>query len=166
LGEGPHESGDILVSAIWLTPDQADIDWENLVSAFESYSLKHYQAALVPANTAVEARLAKLINAAMKPRVPSSKKLGDFLQGAATYSHQLNILLPLLVDLAGAPKLSNPIRGQLNKLRRLRNAFSHEGRLEHPLGDGEAAELMCSSLFAFEYLRLVAPLLVPKTEAE
>jgi hypothetical protein len=87
-------------------------------------------------------------------RYAAGESVKHFLDDAATYSHQLNVVLPLVAALGGAPRLPDHIRGLLNRLRRLRNQIVH-GKLKTPLSQAEIAELLCSALFAFRYVDLV-----------
>jgi len=102
-----------------------DAAWPNLVTAFSHY-VGNYEASLIPANVAVEARLFRFLEHNLT-RVAANETIERFLTVHATYSHQLNVLLPLLVSHLGAPELSSDLRGRLNRLNSLRNDAAHRG---------------------------------------
>ena len=142
------------VLVTWVPHSQLDVSWGNLVDAFEAYAAGNYHSAVVPANVAVEAALSVFLFEYLA-RHAARDRVKRFLDDAATYSHQLNVLLPLVSALGGAPEIPDHIRGLLNRLRDLRNEIAHHGKLETPLSQGEAAELLCSALFGFRYVGLV-----------
>ena len=85
-------------------------------------------------------------------RTISNAYIKPFLDDAATYSHQLNVLLPLVAEWSRVPHLPDHIRGALNRLRRLRNDIAHRGKPEALLTPAEAAEVLCAALFGFRYV--------------
>jgi len=76
-------------------------------------------------------------------RTISNAHIKPFLDDAATYSHQLNVLLPLVAEWS---------RMALNRLRRLRNDIAHRGKPEALLTPAEASEVLCAALFGFRYV--------------
>lgn len=140
---------DIFVTWVPISPD--DAAWTNLVTAFSHYVAASYEASLIPANVAVEARLFRFLESNLS-RVAANETVERFLTAHATYSHQLNILLPLVVSHLGAPRLNEDLRGRLNRLNSLRNDVAHRGRCAPPLSKDECAELVTASLFGFRYL--------------
>ena len=84
------------------------------------------------------------------------KRIDDFLNNGATYSHHLNVLLPSLIGFIKAPELPAHIRGELNHLRDLRNQMAHEGKPEKEITPDEMAKCLCGALFPFHYLNIVA----------
>lgn len=143
----------VLVS--WVPHSPLDASWGNLVTAFEAYVAADYDAAIVPANVAVEAALSVFLFDYLARHKIANEHLRPFLDDAATYSHQLNVLLPLIAEWSHAPRLPDHIRGALNRLRRLRNDVAHRGKPETPLLQAEAAELLCAALFGFRYIGFV-----------
>jgi hypothetical protein len=85
----------------------------------------------------------------------SKSRVNGFLREAATYSHQLNIVLPLLCRIFQAPMLSDVILGELNRLNKVRNQIVHTGFPEHPLERAETARLLAAAFFGFWYVRMV-----------
>ncbi len=145
---------DARILSINYTPQGRNEAWQNLVDAFESYEQDRFQSTVVPANSAVESVLNRLLNDSLFG-IASKEQIEDFLQNAATYSYQLNMLLPALLKNTNAPKLPAHIRGALNRLRKLRNAVAHRGKTDSPLRKDETAELLCAALFGFHYVNVV-----------
>jgi hypothetical protein len=142
------------VLVVWISRTDPNEAWQNLVDAFESYEQDRFQSTVVPANSAVESVLNRLLNDSLFG-IASKEQIEDFLQNAATYSYQLNMLLPALLKNTNAPKLPAHIRGALNRLRKLRNAVAHRGKTDSPLRKDETAELLCAALFGFHYVNVV-----------
>jgi hypothetical protein len=144
----------ILVTVGWM-PQSADNDsWQNLVEATESYINGHYPSMIIPANVAVESAMSRLLTGYLEHFV-SKERVENFLDNAATYSHQLNVVLPVIASLKSIPLLPEHVRGALNKLRSLRNELSHSGVLEQQLDRAKSAELLCGALFGFHYVQYV-----------
>lgn len=152
----------ILASVTWVPRSPGDEAWRNLIDAFHAYAGRRYEAAIVPANVAVESRLSQLLGTFLG-RVAGKDRVEAFLETGATYSYQLNVVLPALLSFTKAPQLPAHIRGSLNRLRDLRNDLAHEGHLESPLERDDVARLLCAALFGFHYLNLVRPVLVGPT---
>ena len=87
----------------------------------------------------------------------SKGRVKDFVKDGLTSSVALNIILPLLCDLHGVKRLPDAIRGELNRLRDLRNQFVHDGLKKEEVSEYVAAELLSAAMFGFEYLRYVEP---------
>jgi hypothetical protein len=135
----------------WVPTSPDDAAWTNLVTAFTHYVAANYEAALIPANVAVEARLFRFLERNLS-RIAANEMVEQFLTSEATYSRQLNILLPLVVSKLGGPQLNEDLRGKLRRLNRLRNDVAHRGHCAPPLSKDECAELVTASLFGFRYL--------------
>lgn len=148
----PREQTRVLVTIDWVENYNENILWQNLIEAVEAYSVNNLSAAVIPANVSVESRLTPIISKYLED-VISKQRTKDFLSQAATYSHQLNILLPLLAKIHGFPMLPDSIRGNLNALRGLRNELAHNGRLEK-IDKSTIGEMLCSATFGLTYLNL------------
>jgi len=145
---------EVSVFVTWVPHSELDDSWKNMVTAFEAYVEGEYSAAVVPANVAVESSLSITLNNCL-PQYVGKERTKSFLKDAATYSHQLNVVLPLLVGLLKLPVLPEQIRGLLNSLRGLRNDIAHLGATEKPIGKEQCAEVLCAALFGFQYVRLL-----------
>jgi hypothetical protein len=130
------------------------------VQAFAAFVSGNYPALVIPANVAVESRLSRLLSSTLTLRDIPSYRVEDFLTSAATYSYQLNVVLPLILNLLGVPQLAPPVRGALNRLRSLRNSLAHLGQLKAEISSAEAAELVAGALFGFRFLEVVEPALI------
>jgi len=149
-GKEPKETiVNVMVTWVPHTPD--DEAWQNLVDSFEVYSQGRYSRCLLSANVAIESRLMRLLTIYLK-KICSKKNVEDFLENAATYSHQLNVVLPLAAGQLGLPVLPEKIRGLLNRLRKLRNELSHSGKVRKQLNKDETSELIVAAFFGFHYL--------------
>lgn len=154
FGTGEIGEADVSVYVTWILHSADDESWQNLVDAFEAYASERYESTIVPANVAVESILSRFLTTFLG-RFTSKKQIEEFLSNAATYSYQLNVLLPLIVNLCDSIKLPEHIRGSLNKLRNLRNQIAHKGYIEVKLPKDDAAEILCAALFGFRYIRLI-----------
>lgn len=143
------------VLVTWLPPAESDIAWQNIVEAFEAFHIRRLSSTVMPANVAVESTLLQLLTESFVSKGISRKNIEECLENGATYSHQLNVLLPALVAFIGAPNLPDHIRGLLNRLRKRRNEMAHRGFLSSDFTDDEAADGLCAALFAFNYFNLV-----------
>ena len=77
------------------------------------------------------------------------------LEEGATYSHQLNVLLPFVAHSLGWPSLPDDIRGQLNTLRAHRNDVAHVGSGAEVPDYAECGRLLVAAPTAVHYLGLV-----------
>ncbi len=106
------------------------------------------------ANVAIEARLARLLTSFLEQFV-GKERTNRFLEQGATYSYQLNVLLPVFSSLRGVKPLPDLIRGHLNELRAYRNDISHKGVPSKKLDQNNMANCICAALFGFHYLNLI-----------
>lgn len=143
---------EVTVMVSWVPPSPDDDSFQSLVAAFEAYSNGRYQSMIVPANVTIESALSRLLTRYLK-HVVSKKYAEDFLENAATYGHQLNVILPVITNLQNLPHLPNPVRGSLNDLRNYRNQLAHSGVLKEKLTKKTTARLLCGSLFGLHYVR-------------
>jgi len=145
------DEADVAIYVTWVERSPDDTAWNNLVSAFDFYVDGDYEYSLVPANVAVESRLFRFIAKHLGAQI-AKIRVTDFLENHATYGHQLNILLPFIVQRLRGPNMPDPLRGRLNRLRDLRNQVAHLGRCETELSKDDCAELITAALFGFRYL--------------
>ena len=82
-------------------------------------------------------------------------RVGDMLSSVATYSHQLNVLLPMFAEYEKFPPLPDHIRGHLNKLGQLRNRLAHEGHIASGLTKIKVSNYICAAPFGLSYLHLL-----------
>jgi hypothetical protein len=140
--------------ATWIHNTWDDVSWTNLVDSFDAYAGNRYLEAVIPANVAVESSLSSILSAYLR-KYSARKNVKSFLQDAATYSHQLNVLLPVITELNNLPKMPGHIRGKLNRLRKYRNQISHDGKTDEELTKDDTSEIICGALFGFRYIQLI-----------
>lgn len=146
------ETVEIVSSITWIKYDTNDVIG-NLTEAFEAYSIGKISSSIIPANVSVESKLNGLLDKYLKQYV-GIEKVELFLESAATYSHQLNVLLPLIVAKENFMEFPDNLRGHLNKLRVFRNNIAHYGKFKKAISNDEVAEMLCASAFTLGYLRL------------
>jgi hypothetical protein len=159
MGDGSNGETQVNILVTWAPIDQLNYAWLSLVDAFEAYHAGLYHEAVVPANVEVESKLNALLSQFFN-RNATADSVRGFLINGATYGRQLSVLLPALVGLIDAPALPDEIRGKLSQLNRLRNEIVHTGRLASTPNRDEMAELLCSALFGYRYLKIIEPLLL------
>lgn len=143
------------LSVVWV-PKEFDKDgWRSLWSAFEAFARHDHQGVIVPANVAVELIADRLVWSYMET-VPgiSGENLKGFFDDV-TYSRRLNVFVPLLAHVSGAPALGADIRGALNALRNFRNDVGHRGKTKRELDRAETARLLCAAIFGFHYMSML-----------
>jgi hypothetical protein len=166
VGEGPHQTTEVHIAVTWIPTDAMEGNYaESLCAAFEAYSNGRYQDVIVPANVTVEVVLEKLMADFFSAGV-SRQRVDDFLSDGATYSYQLNAILPALTRRLGISPLPDEIRGQLNRLRGLRNQLAHRGMLDVPLNRSDAAACLLASFFGVHYIHFARPRLLGQESAE
>lgn len=151
----PRGPTKVAAMVAWMPPGESSVAWKSLVAAFESYSQGDFTSMVIPANSAVEVELSTLLRRVLESTC-GKDRVSDFLKSAATYSYQLNILLPVFAKWLGMPPMPDALRGRLNELRGERNAIAHGGAPEHEIDEKRAGELLCSALFGFKYVRMLA----------
>lgn len=154
VGEAPPQAGKCHIAVTWLAPSEDEVATHHFVDAVRQYSAARYNGVIVPANVAVESALTPAVAETIEVFC-SKENAGNFLKNAATYSHQLNVLIPITAHLVNAPKLPDLIRGKLNELRRLRNEIAHTGKPDTSVTKERAAELLTAALFGYYYARLL-----------
>ncbi|MGX4757416.1 hypothetical protein [Acinetobacter baumannii] len=140
----------VLVS--WFLPSDFDDAFINLFEAFEEYIHGNYLGVIIPANVAIETTIYRLMNEFLK-EFSSNKKVEEFLTNNATYGYQLSILLPMFLSFKGMEEISDQIIGNLNRLRKLRNEYAHNGKIKKIPSHIEIAEILTSCLFVFHYIK-------------
>lgn len=156
----------IAVMVTWIPQSEDDDSWANIILAFENYTMDPFgitklNSIVIPANVAVESKLTKFVDTYLTTFI-SKSRVKDFLVNGATYSSQLNVILPIISKITSVKELPSHIRGQLNRLRDLRNELAHLGKLRSQLERKDAALLLSASLFGFHYLQILEDKLLNK----
>ena len=159
----PQIETEVSVFITWVPHTADDEAWENLISSCRAYYSHQYASAVLPANVAVEARLSRLLTSFLEQFV-GNERVARFLEDGATYSHQLNVLLPAFATLKGVRHLPDQIRGHLNTLRSFRNDIAHKGAPAKKLEQNDMANCLCAALFAFHYLNLIEASMIESSD--
>lgn len=150
------------IGVTWVEHSPDDSSWTSLVDAFECFHDKDYTAMLVPANVAVESRMGRMLGDLLMKRVSLGKeRVERFLQDGATYGHQIDVLLPLIVAMTGAPPLRDRVAAGLKQLRTLRNAIAHRGEPGRKVDQDLAGELLVAALLGVVYVEMLREILLP-----
>lgn len=148
------------ISVKWVSDDSGCVSWVYLVDAFEALSAQRYWSVVVPSYVAFEIGLMPLVREALE-RFASSERVRAFVRNDLSSSSALNILLPTLCGLVGAPLLPAAIRGELNRAREVRNDLVHKGVAKTAVDEKTAAVSLCASIFGLEYINYIRPRLIP-----
>ena len=143
--------GQLNIFVTWFVRSAEDTRVRHLVEAARHLKAKRFDAAVIPSNTAAEAAISPVVREVLL-RFGARDHVENMLEKGATYSHQLNVLLPVVAHLANVPPLPAHVRGVLNRLRSARNKFLHTGRCP-PQTARTASEHFVAALFATEYAR-------------
>ena len=118
-----------------------------LLDAFTTSLEDRWTHAIVPALASVEIALVPqvldlLAKCSSRSAVKDAKR-------DLSFSLVLNVILPTLCDLTDTRKLPAKIRGQLNRLRKDRNHFAHDGIVRFDRKD--LNQFLCAAFFGQEY---------------
>ena len=151
--EGNAQEEVIAVAVTWV-PFHNDFKESRiyLTEAFDAWASQKHWSVILPAYVAFEIALIRVVKSAMERRL-SNERVADFLRDGLTSSVALNVILPLLCDASSVKHLPAPIRGEPNRLRKLRNELVHDGLAKDAVSKSLAGEMLCASVFGFEYLR-------------
>jgi hypothetical protein len=159
MGEKGLAKATLVNTAVtWVPNPKVDVIWDLLVEAFHRFYVAQLEAAIIPAHTAVEVAIGRLLTERIESAVPGRAE--DFLKKGATYGYQLNVLLPLLIRLKGMAQLPERIQQRLRQLNTFRNALAHSGEPKAPLVKGDVAECLTAALLAIHYVDVVRPKLL------
>jgi hypothetical protein len=156
----PLPAGDaqevIVAATVTWVPSHDDYkeSWIYLTEAFDAWASQKYWHVILPAYVAFEIALMRFVKTALEQRL-SKERISDFVRDGLTSSVALNVILPLLCDSSSVKRLPEPIRVDLNRLRKRRNELVHDGLGKDAVSKQLASELLCATVFGFEYLRYV-----------
>jgi hypothetical protein len=151
----PLDRNDVNVLVTWAPHSGEDDIKQILVDALFAIGRSDLRAAIVWANVAVETAVYRLIQPTLE-QIVGSKRAKNFLQDAATYSHQLNVVLPLMLHRSAAPTFPPERLGNLNRLRRLRNDLAHSAS-GVSLDRDEVLTCLCAAVLFVHYFDLIKP---------
>jgi hypothetical protein len=151
--EGDAQEEVISWCVTWVpSHDDYKESWIYLTEAFDAWASRKHWHVILPAYVAFEIALMRIVKSAMERRL-SKERIADFCRNGLTSSVALNVILPLLCDSSNVKHLPDSIRGELNRLRKLRNDLVHDGLRKDAVSQQLASEMLCATVFGFEYLR-------------
>jgi hypothetical protein len=150
---GDAQEAPIAASVTWVPwHDDCSESWIYLSEAFDAWASLKYWNVILPAYVAFEIALMRVVRTGMQRRL-SKASISDFIRDGLTSSVALNVILPMLCDLSNSKRLPDSIRGEINRLRKLRNDLVHDGLAKDAVSRELASEMVCATVFGFEYLR-------------
>lgn len=167
-GDQPSARSEVHCMITWFLAPTIDNGWQYLVDAFREYSAGQWRNAVIPANVAAESALflaAFQGLQACRLELPT-KEFEEFLVNKASYAYQVKLLLPLLADIKGIPRMPRPIISKLNQLRNARNDLAHRGVTKQELRQDTVAELLAAATFGFRYAHFFRERLGVETKNE
>jgi len=133
---------------------------DNFLAPFwqtEAYYKGSFPEAVVFASASVERSLFELCDIGLSELVGHGKRK-EFLENQCTFSGQINVLSKLICSDKKLGKIPEPLLGQLNRLRNLRNDAAHHGEFRNDVSADEIFKLIGVAIFAthlFRAMRLV-----------
>jgi len=149
-------SATISVLVRWISPENIG-EFYPLFSALEAYYKGSFPEAVVFASASVERSLFELCDIGLSELVGHGKRK-EFLENQCTFSGQINVLSKLICSDKKLGKIPEPLLGQLNRLRNLRNDAAHHGEFRNDVSADEIFKLIGVAIFAthlFRAMRLV-----------
>ncbi len=157
--EGEATDMQAQTTVTWAHHDADDEGRRSLNRALLALADGRLEDVVVPANVAVEVTLTRVLSEHLGRVGISRERVRDFMTAAATYSHQLNVLLPAVLHERGARRMPDHIRGLLNRLRDLRNDVGHRGESRTALTRDVVGECLAAAVFGFHYVQLAGEVL-------
>lgn len=150
----PSEPIPIACAVCWIHETDDTEPWLFLADAFEAIADWRLARMIVPAHSAFEVSLARLIRA-FGARFASRDRLDEFMVRDLTAAGALNVVLPIVCAQTDVPMLPDDVRGALNGLRKLRNQVVHDGLTDRSIDKGDAMRSLAGAVFGFEFVRVV-----------
>jgi hypothetical protein len=151
-GKPPFRKTSALITVVWTTRDRLPPPFDSLLESARLFYEVQIPASMIWANTAVESALSSYLELRLID-VVGRERVESFLVNAATYSHQLNVVLPLVAKLYDLPLMPEQVRGKLNSLNRLRNKIVHEGLNTLSIDYREAGSFLVTAVVAAQLVR-------------
>lgn len=140
----------------WFAPENIKGDLANmlLLDAFKFFLEENYRYMVISAHSAIEILQYKFFENFLKEHNVSKNKTENFLKDAATYSYQLDPLLPLITKIKEYPMFDDKILEGLKNLRKDRNNLVHRGQTD--ISDiTKLKKELISAFFAFKYFKII-----------
>ena len=148
--EGSSRKAKINIAVTWIPESIKFAPWQSLIEAIDAFAQKRYARIVIPANVFVETLTRSVLSEVMVKMLPR-ERVDEFLSNAASYSYQINVLLPIFATFLALQPMPEKVRGMLNRLRKLRNSVAHGRDQDIEIDRHEAAELLCAALLGSSY---------------
>ena len=148
--EGFNGKAKINIAVTWVPDAIKFAPWQSLIEAIDAFTQKRYARIVIPANVFVETLTRSVLSEVMTKTLPR-ERVDEFLSNAASYSCQVNVLLPIFATFLALQPMPEKVRGTLNRLRKLRNNVAHGRDQDIEITKHEAAELLCAALLGSSY---------------
>jgi len=121
---------------------------ENLTLAFDCFIQNDLEGMIIPASTSMEYLIMKTASDFMKKEgLPALPENG----GGLNKRHVVKNIIPMICKWKNLPFLKSHLEKFLNDLWRFRNEMAHNGHLQEPILQSDAAKMLCGMIFAFNY---------------
>lgn len=154
VGESPPLRQVVSVLINWVDKAAMDGADASLLAAVEAFNEKRHLDALVSAAAAVEVSVSPTLSAFLE-QFSSSEATSQLLRRAGA-DGKLDVLLPAVCRIVGAPVLPDAPAKALRGLRKLRNRAAHDGRLGQGASRKQIAEAVSGAIFCVEHARIAS----------
>lgn len=97
----------VTVSVVWISADEKPLPWRLLADAVVALERRQPNSVVIWACTAVEAAAYDFVDGQLRAAKIGTQRRRPFLEDQATFSGQLNVLLPLILHLRGATPIND-----------------------------------------------------------
>ena len=109
--EHVNKSAKVNIAVAWIPETINFAPWQSLIQAIDAFAQKHYAQMVIPANVFVETLARNALSELMVKNLPR-KRVDDFLSNGVSYSHQINVLLPIFATLWHSNRCRTESRGR------------------------------------------------------
>ena len=151
---GKIERGSLIrvqLNAHWVDTEFAPDAAQCIAQAVAAFGERRYDLVPVPANTAVELSVDRLLAERMNEVGITKKELAE-----SAYHAKLNTLVPRVSGHLNQPRLPDAVGEALNKLRQFRNEVGHSGRTKLAMTPELASQCLASAIFGVEYTAMLS----------
>ncbi len=136
---GNPESVTFTCLIVWTSGGRREPAYDLLLAAVRAEENADRFGTVIAANAAAEIAIGVAIDEWLSSFKIGKERRGRFLSDEATYSAQVDVLLPIVCETIGLPRLPLDIAGALKRLRRLRNQAAHGDLLGSAVDSKESA---------------------------
>lgn len=158
-GDAPDRQA-VSVMVVWIDEGQLSIADASLVSAVEALNGARAGESVIPAAAAVEVSVEPVLSAVLE-RFAERGSVAELLRRAGA-AGQIDVLLPTVAALVGAPALPERPAEALRQLRSLRNRAAHDGAVPAGTTREQLVRGVAGAIFGRQYARLIAAQVAPQ----